>query len=81
MLPSLQTCLFIGERGEESVRRIVHDVRPKTNLFFRMDNDLLMIVRPTSRTTLDLRFSSVLTDLSPSFGLSLINRRSEKGWW
>jgi hypothetical protein len=80
VLTHLHTCLFTGEKGVEDIRRIVHDSRPKTNLFFRTDNDLLMILRPKLRTMLDLRFSSVLTNLSPSFDLSLINIRSEKEW-
>lgn len=54
----------------------------RENLFFRMDNDLLMILRPKQRTMLYLRVSSVLANLNPSsFDLSLVNRRSEKEWW
>lgn len=54
----------------------------RENLLFRMDNDLLMILRPKQRTVLYLRFSSVLANLNPSsFDLSLVNRRSEKEWW
>lgn len=53
----------------------------RENLFFRVGNDLLMILRPNHRTMLYLRVSSVLANPNPSsFDLSLVNR-SEKEWW